>query len=99
MQGYCTVRGNLGAMERTTVIGAVKGVTSYTGHSAEIELHPEMPTGPLNLVADNSLERRLLGWAPTLSFRDGLHRIIDWYYANRDRAAVSDQLDLTLTER
>ena len=90
---------NLGTMERTTVIDAVREVMAYTGHSVEIELHPEMPTGPLNRVADNSLARRLLGWEPTVSFRDGLHRTIDWYYANRDPAAVADQLDLTLIER
>jgi nucleoside-diphosphate-sugar epimerase len=96
---HTKLSGSLGAMERTAVIDAVKEALSYAGHTAENELHPEMPTGPPNLVPDNSLERRLLGWEPAVSFRDGLHRTIDWYYANRDRAAVSDRLDLTLTER
>jgi nucleoside-diphosphate-sugar epimerase len=51
---------NLGTMERTRVIDAAREVLRYTGHTADIELHPEMPTGPLNRVADNALARKLL---------------------------------------
>jgi nucleoside-diphosphate-sugar epimerase len=90
---------NLGTMERTRVIDAVREVLRYTGHNARIELHPEMPTGPLNRVADNSLARRLLGWEPKVKFIDGLHRTIDWYFANKDRAQVRRELELKLTER
>jgi nucleoside-diphosphate-sugar epimerase len=39
---------NLGTMERTRVIDAVTEVLRYTGHRATIELHPEMPTGPMS---------------------------------------------------
>src|SRR3989442_667568 len=65
---------NLGTMERTRVIDAVREVLRYTGHRAEIKLRPEMPTGPVNRVADNSLARRLLDWTPRVGFMDGLHR-------------------------
>jgi nucleoside-diphosphate-sugar epimerase len=90
---------NLGTMERTRVLDAVKEVMAYTGHSAEIELHPEMPTGPMNRVADNSLARELLGWEPEVSFVDGLHRTIDWYFATKDRGEVARRLEHALTER
>lgn len=90
---------NLGTMERTRVLDAVEEVMRYTGHQAEIELHPEMPTGPLNRVADNSLARRLLGWEPKMKFMDGLHRTIDWYFANKDRDEVAAKLETSLTER
>ncbi len=90
---------NLGTMERTRVIDAVREVLRYTGHNARIELHPEMPTGPLNRVADNSLARRLLGWEPQVKFMDGLHRTIDWYFATKDRAQVRATLERMLTER
>ena len=79
---------NLGTMERTRVIDAVKEVMRYTGHTAEIELHPEMPTGPINRVSDNSLARELLGWEPWVGFTEGLHRTIDWYFAAKDRGEV-----------
>jgi nucleoside-diphosphate-sugar epimerase len=90
---------NLGTMERTRVIDAVHEVLRYTGHTAEIRLRPDMPTGPLNRVADNRLARELLGWEPKMRFKDGLHRTIDWYYRTKDPSAVKETLELALTER
>lgn len=90
---------NLGTMERTRVIDAVREVLRYTGHDAQIKLMPEMPTGPLNRVADNSLARRLLGWEPKVRFMDGLHRTADWYFASKDRELVDVALAGRLTER
>ena len=90
---------NLGTMERTRVIEAVHEVLRCTGHSAEIELHPEMPTGPMNRVADNSLGKQLLGWEPEVRFMDGLRRTIDWYFSTKDRNTVSSVLEERLTER
>ena len=90
---------NLGTMERTRVIDAVREVLRYTGHQAKLEFHPEMPTGPLNRVADNSLARRLLGWEPKVAFMDGLHRTIDWYFSSKERDAVRSMLGHILTER
>ena len=90
---------NLGTMERTRVIDAVHEVLQYTGHKARIELRPDMPTGPLNRVADNALARKLLGWEPQVKFMDGLHKTIDWYFATRNREKVKAQLDHRLTER
>ncbi len=90
---------NLGTMERTRVIDAAREVLRYTEHNAEIELHPEMPTGPLNRVADNSLARMLLGWEPQVKFMDGLHRTTDWYFREKDRQAVAANLATRLTER
>jgi nucleoside-diphosphate-sugar epimerase len=90
---------NLGTTERVRVLDAVHEVLRYTGHSAEIELHPEMPTGPMNRVADNSLAARLLGWEPRVKFREGLHRTIDWYFSTKSREEVAAQLAQLLTER
>jgi nucleoside-diphosphate-sugar epimerase len=90
---------NLGTMERTRVIDAVGEVMEYTGHRAAVELHPEMPTGPMNRVADNALAKELIGWEPTVAFADGLHRTIDWYFATKDPAEVSASLEASLTER
>src|SRR5438552_5778543 len=65
---------NLGTMERIKVIEAVREILRTFGCNPEIEFHPEMPTGPLNRVADNSLAKNLLGWEPQMRFMDGLHR-------------------------
>lgn len=90
---------NLGTMERTRVIDAVKEVMRYTGYEAPIELHPEMPVGPMNRVADNSLAKKLLGWEPRVKFMDGLHQTADWYFQTKDRDQVRSILDRRLTER
>jgi nucleoside-diphosphate-sugar epimerase len=90
---------NLGTMERTRVIDAAREVLRYTGHETDIELHPEMPTGPLNRVADNTLARTLLGWEPQVKFVDGLHRTADWYFREKNPAAVASTLATRLTER
>ena len=74
---------NLGTMERTRVLDAVAEVLRYTGHEAEISLQPEMPTGPMNRVADNKRAECLLGWKPEVPFVEGLHRTIDWYYSTK----------------
>jgi nucleoside-diphosphate-sugar epimerase len=90
---------NLGTMERIRVLDAVKEIMRYTGFEAKIELHPEMPTGPLNRVADNSLAKKILGWEPEVKFIDGLHRTIDWYSATKDVEEVKKILITSLTER
>lgn len=90
---------NLGTTERTTVLEAVQETLRYTGHDAEIRLLGDMPTGPMNRVADNRLAHELLGWKPEVSFIDGLHRTIDWYFASKDRQRVSEYLSSMLTER
>jgi nucleoside-diphosphate-sugar epimerase len=90
---------NLGTMERTRVIEAAREVLRYTKHDATIELHPEMPTGPMNRVADNALAKLLLGWEPQVKFMDGLHQTIEWYFGSKDRTLVASGLDTRLTER
>lgn len=90
---------NLGTMERIRVIDAANEVLRYTGHKAAIRLRPDMPTGPMNRVADNTLAKKLLGWEPKLMFKEGLHRTIDWYFSAKDRATVAETLDRLLTER
>lgn len=90
---------NLGTTERTRVIDAVEEVLEYSGHSAEVELHPEMPTGPMNRVADNSLAKELLDWEPQVRFVDGLRSTLDWYFATKNREKIAATLEQRLTER
>ena len=90
---------NLGTMERVRVLDAARLVLEYTGHRTEIKLRPDMPTGPLNRVADHSLARKLLGWEPRVMFREGLRRTVDWYFEAKDREQVKAILHHILTER
>jgi nucleoside-diphosphate-sugar epimerase len=90
---------NLGTMERVEVIEAAREVLRYSGHKAEIRLLPEMPTGPLNRVADNSKARVMLDWQPQVPFVEGLHRTMDWYFKERSLSQVRESLQDSLTSR
>ncbi len=81
------------------MIDAVREVLRSTGHQATIALRPEMPTGPMNRVPDNSLAGKLLGWEPRVKFIDGAQETIDWYFSTKDREQVRAILGGRLTER
>ncbi|MCH7730083.1 NAD-dependent epimerase/dehydratase family protein [Patescibacteria group bacterium] len=90
---------NLGTMERIKVIEAVKMILKETGHRAKIKLLKDMPTGPMNRVADNSLAKKLLGWEPEVKFADGIKKTIDWYFKTKKKSEVKKYFERSLTER
>ncbi len=90
---------NLGTMERIKVIEAVKMILDYTGHKAKIKLLKDMPTGPMNRVADNSLAKKLLGWEPEIKFADGIKKTVDWYFKTKRKSEVKKYFERALTER
>lgn len=90
---------NLGTMERIRVLDAAKMVTEYAGYKPEIRFLRDMPTGPMNRVADNHLARTLLGWEPKTPFGEGLRKTMDWYFASKQREQVRDVLETMLTAR
>ena len=90
---------NLGTMERIRVIDAAQMVLEFSGHKAEIRKRPDMPTGPINRVADNKLAKQLLGWEPKTPFREGLHKTMDWYFATKKKDEVRGIFEKMLTGR
>ena len=90
---------NLGTRERIRVIDAARQVLEETGHRPEIRVREDMPTGPVNRVADPSLAERLLNWTPRIRFEDGLRTTIDWYVNNHCQNDVAARLAHRLTER
>ncbi len=90
---------NLGTMERIRVIDAAKEILRYMGRTAKFEFHPEMPTGPYNRVADNSLAKQLLNWDPQVKFMEGVHRTMEWYKSAKEQSQVRARLEGVLTER
>jgi nucleoside-diphosphate-sugar epimerase len=90
---------NLGTMERIRVIDAVKEVLRYTKHNPGLVFKADMPVGPLNRVADNTLAKNILGWQPETKFIDGLHKTIDWYFAVKKEEEVRKDFKQRLTER
>lgn len=90
---------NLGTMERTRVIDAAREVMRDMGKHLDLVCDPSKPTGPYNRVCDTSHAEQVLGWRPTVGFREGLRTTIDWYVKNHDREAIARALEHRLTER
>lgn len=90
---------NLGTRERIRVIDAVRQVCDHMGHRPRVRLCPDMPTGPMNRVADPSTAERLLDWTPRIGFTRGLRRTIDWYVRTHRRGDVAARLAQRLSER
>lgn len=90
---------NLGTTERIKVIDAINETLSYTKHNPRIKFLKNMPVGPLNRVADNSLAKKLLGWEPKIKFIDGVHKTIDWYFTNKNKDFVAKNFHHLLLER
>jgi nucleoside-diphosphate-sugar epimerase len=85
---------NLGTTERIRVLDAARLILDRVGHKAEIRTRPDMPTGPLNRVAENRLAEQLLGWRPCCTFAQGLARTVEWYRATKSPAEVRRILEL-----
>lgn len=90
---------NLGTMERVRVIEAAQLALECAGKKADFKFLRNMPTGPANRVADNSLAKKLLGWEPEVSFREGLRKTMEWYFADRRPEDVRERLETMLTAR
>jgi len=90
---------NLGTMERIRVIDAARAVLRQAKYDPAIKFLEEMPTGPVNRVADNSRARELLGWSPQVPFADGLRKTMDWYFETKTHTEAVCALSESLTER
>jgi nucleoside-diphosphate-sugar epimerase len=90
---------NLGTMERISVIEAARKICELLDHRPAFRFRPEMPTGPMNRVADNALAKKLLGWSPEVSFREGIKRTVAWYTEAKTVAEVKENLAQLLLER
>jgi UDP-glucose 4-epimerase len=57
------------------------------------------PQGVASRAADLTRSRSILGWEPTVSYREGFAKTIEWYVRTHVESIVSSKLDRLLTER
>lgn len=95
---------NLGNTERITVVEAVSATLNYVrhrfypGYEPQIHFDNSRPVGPMARIAD--IEALLaLGAATPTSFKKGLERTIDWYFANKNVDHVAEHLERLLIDR
>ncbi|HOT53039.1 MAG TPA: GDP-mannose 4,6-dehydratase [Anaerolineaceae bacterium] len=79
---------NLGSGSEVSVRELTEEIVALTNSRARVivdeeRLRPEK-SEVLRLLADNSKARRVLGWSPQVSLREGLIKTIEWVRANMD---------------
>ena len=79
--GYEVV--NLGAGIPAPLIEVLSFVEACVGRAARVERRPAHPADVPATWADVSKAKRLLGWEPSVAWKDGVKRLVDWYAANR----------------
>lgn len=88
LHGYEII--NLGGHEVITINDLVSLLEMTIGKKARVEYFPPNMADMLSNWADVSKARRLLDWQPQVSLVQGVHRLVDWY--NAERAWVSEVL-------
>lgn len=79
---------NLGSGSDVSIRELTEQILALTNSRARVivdeeRLRPEK-SEVLRLLADNSKARRVLGWSPQVSLREGLIKTIEWVRANMD---------------
>lgn len=57
------------------------------------------PQGVTSRAADLNRAKKILGWKPKVSYREGFEKTIEWYFANHKPEEVARDLDRRLMER
>lgn len=87
---------NLGTQERTKVIDMVNLINKSMGYKPKKIVFTDMPSGPKNRVADISFAKRLLGWVPKYTLKDGVKKTVVWYIQNKDPKKIRQNLEKLL---
>ena len=86
--GYETF--NLGSDKPLKLNALIEFIEELTGQKAKIDYRPWHPADMLATWADITRARKILGWSPQTSFREGLQKLVAWYDDNRAWAREID---------
>ncbi|MBI4974115.1 NAD-dependent epimerase/dehydratase family protein [Candidatus Roizmanbacteria bacterium] len=87
---------NLGTQERTKVIDMVNLINKSMGYKPKKIVFTAMPSGPKNRVANISLAKKILGWVPKYTLKQGVKKTVAWYIQNKDPKKIRQNLDKLL---
>jgi nucleoside-diphosphate-sugar epimerase len=91
---------NAGRDDRITLNQAAELVFDIIGWCPkEIEHDLSMPQGVASRAADLTKARKILGFEPTVPYKEGFRKTIDWYIANKNKEEVKGDLNKLLMER
>jgi len=75
---------NVATGDRVTLNEVVEELRKITGYDGPVNYAPERAGDIKHSLADVSLARELMGYAPVVGFREGLRRTVEWYRESRD---------------
>ncbi len=87
LDGHLTDPINVGNPNEFTMLELARLVVELTESSSPIVTVPmpaERDGDPMQRCPDIALVRDAYGWEPTISLRDGLARMIDWFRTKED---------------
>jgi len=87
---------NLGTTERISVDKMVSVTHKIMGFNPKKTVYINMPTGPLNRVANITIAHRVLNWKPQFLFEKGLKKTIEWYMINKKKKYIKEHLSTLL---
>lgn len=91
---------NAGRDDRITINQAAELVFDIVGWRPEKIKHDlSKPQGVASRAADLTRARKILGWEPKFSYREGFEKTIEWYFANKNVKEVKANLENLLIER
>lgn len=73
---------NIGIGQGISVIEMCELIKELSGYKGEIKLDPTKPDGAAFKTVDGTRGAQLLGWKPSVPFRDGVAQTIKWYEEN-----------------
>ena len=86
--GYETF--NLGSDQPLKLNELIQLIEELTGQKAKIDFKPWHPADMQATWADITKAKKVLGWSPQTSFREGLQKLVAWYEENRAWAKEID---------
>jgi len=91
---------NAGRDDRVTLNQAAELVFDIIGwRPKQIKHDLSKPQGVASRAADITRARKVLGWEPKTSYREGLKKTVEWYFENKKRGEVKVNLEKLLMER
>lgn len=74
---------NIGGGQEVSVLGVLKALAQATGKSVKPVFGPARKGDARRTCTDLSKARRLLGWTPQVTFKDGIRQTVEWFGSSR----------------
>jgi UDP-glucose 4-epimerase len=91
---------NAGRDDRISIDSAANLIFKIVGWKPKKIIHDlSKPEGVSSRAADLTRAKKVLGWIPKVSYKDGFERTIKWYFSVKEKEKIKASLEQLLMER